>query len=72
MIVDYGSLVTQSDGAAEAVLAAAPCYLAAPALPDVLSEQMSYLIGHAGHNAAGCADCQRLAQVVRILMRPFE
>jgi hypothetical protein len=49
-----------------------PCYLAASALPDVLCEQMDFLLAHAGHNLDGCADCLRLAQVVRILMRPFE
>jgi len=72
MIADYGDWFTKSNGAAEAVQAASPCYLAVPALPDVLNEQMEYLIGHAGHNAAGCADCQRLTEVVRLLMRPFE
>jgi hypothetical protein len=46
--------------------------VAAAALPDVLNEQMSYLLEHAGHNTAGCSDCQRLAQVVRLLMQPFE
>ncbi len=59
-------------GAAGAGRAVSPCYLAAPALPEVLNEQMSYLLTHAGHNTAGCSDCVRLAQVVRLLMQPFE
>jgi hypothetical protein len=71
MMPTHSDLSTGSTGAA-AVRAMAPCYLAAPALPDVLQEQMAYLLDHAGHNSAGCADCQRLAQVVRLLMRPFE
>ena len=55
-----------------AVGAPSPCYLETPTLPDVLNEQMSYLLAHAGHNTPGCADCQRLSEVVRVLMRPFE
>jgi len=48
------------------------CYLAAPTLPDVLHEQIAYLLQHADHNAAGCSECRRLGQVVHLLMRPFE
>lgn len=59
-------------GAAAAVRAASPCYLATPPLPDVLHEQMDFLLAHEGHNTAGCSDCLRLAQLVRILMRPFD
>ena len=55
-----------------AVRGASRCYVASAALPDVLNEQMSYLLDHAGHNVAGCSDCQRLAQVVHLLMQPFE
>jgi hypothetical protein len=62
----------KSTGAAPAVRGVSPCYLAVPALPDVVGEQMEFLLSHAGHNSAGCADCLRLAQVMRILMRPFE
>jgi hypothetical protein len=72
MIADSGDLRLQPNRGATAVRAVSPCYLAAPALPDVLNEQMSYLLAHAGHNMPGCADCLRLAQVVRLLMRPFE
>ncbi len=72
MIANHSDLLTQSTGAAAAVQAVSPCYLAAPALPEVLKEQMSYLLAHAGHNTKGCPDCLRLAQVVRLLMRPFE
>ena len=61
-----------SSGAAAAVRASSFHYLEAADLPDVLSEQLSYLLDHAGHHAAGCADCARLAEVVRLLMRPFE
>jgi len=61
-----------SAGSAAAVQAASSCYLEAPALSDVLNEQMSYLLAHAGHNQAGCSDCIRLAEVVRLLMKPFE
>jgi hypothetical protein len=36
---------------------------------------MSYLLAHdvqnAGHNAAACGECMRLAQLVRLLMEPF-
>jgi hypothetical protein len=56
---------------AATVRAAASCYLVTPALSDVLNEQMEYLLGHAEHHAAGCADCARLAQVVQLLMQPF-
>ena len=59
-------------GAAAAVRPASPCYLAAPALPEVLHEQIAFLLAHDGHNTAGCSECLRLAQLVRILMRPFD
>ncbi|HTX36709.1 MAG TPA: hypothetical protein VME43_16890 [Bryobacteraceae bacterium] len=72
MIANHSDLPAKSTGAAATASAVSPCYLAAPALPDVLNEQMAFLLEHAGHNAAGCADCLRLAQVVRLLMRPFE
>jgi hypothetical protein len=65
-------LTANSSGAAAAVRASSPRYLAAAELPDVLNEQLDYLLDHAGHHAAGCADCARLAEVVRLLMRPFE
>jgi hypothetical protein len=61
-------------GAADAP--ARSCYIAPPDLPEVLREQMSYLLAHdahhAGHNAASCGECLRLAQLVRLLMQPFE
>jgi len=72
MISDHSDSRVQSTGAAAAIRPVSPCYQAAADLPDVLSEQLEFLLGHAGHNAAGCADCLRLAQVVRLLMRPFE
>jgi hypothetical protein len=72
MISNHTDSTAKSTGAAAAVRAVSPCYLAAPPLPDVLTEQLEFLLGHAGHNAAGCAECLRLAQVVRLLMRPFE
>ena len=63
---------SNSSGVAAVVRATSPCYLAMPALSDVLDEQFSYLLAHAGHNTEGCRDCLRLAQVLRLLMRPFE
>jgi len=71
MTADHSDLRRQST-AETTVRHVSNCYQAAPALPDVLNEQMSYLLAHAGHNTAGCTDCLRLAQVVRLLMRPFE
>ena len=71
MIANHSDVRAKS-GAAASVRPVSTCYLESPALPDVLNEQMSYLLAHAGHNTAGCADCLRLAQVVRLLMRPFE
>lgn len=59
-------------GPAEAFRAQSTCYLKAAPLPDVWREQLDSLAAHAGHNSPGCAECLRLAQVVRILMRPFE
>lgn len=53
-------------------LAPPHCYLQKPELADVLNEQMTYLLAHVGHNTAGCGDCARLAQVVVLLMRPFD
>jgi hypothetical protein len=72
MLANHSDLQANSTGAAPAVQAVSPCYLAAPALPDVLNEQMEFLLAHVGHNTAGCADCVRLEQVRRILMRPFD
>ncbi len=72
MMPNYTNSSAQSNGTAATVRAASPCYLAAPELTDVLYEQMDYLLAHAGHNTAGCADCARLAKVVRVLMQPFE
>lgn len=63
---------TPTNSASAAVHVQPSCYLEAPALADVVNEQMSYLLAHAGHNTAGCPDCQRLSDVVRLLMRPFE
>ncbi len=69
-----GRSTTTGTGAAAA--RARSCYIAPPALPEVLQEQMSYLLAHdahkAGRNAAGCGECLRLAQLVRLLMQPFE
>jgi hypothetical protein len=48
------------------------CYLEPAALSDVWREQVDSLVAHAGHNTPGCSECLRLAQVLRILMRPFE
>jgi hypothetical protein len=48
------------------------CYVEPASLADVWREQMDSLVAHAGHNAPGCSECLRLAQMVRILMRPFE
>jgi hypothetical protein len=62
----------KSTGAAAAARDASLRYLATPALPDVLHEQVDFLVAHASHNIPGCAECLRLTQVVRILMRPFE
>jgi len=64
--------LSNSSGSPVIVQATPRCYLAAPALADILNEQMSYLLAHAGHDKADCVDCLRLAQVVRLLMRPFE
>jgi hypothetical protein len=73
MIANRSDLPAKSSkAAAAAVQALSPCYLAAPALPEVLEEQMAFLLAHEGHNTAGCSECLRLAQLVRILMRPFD
>ena len=72
MMPRNSDLTINSSGAAVAVRPTSPCYLAAPALSDIVNEQLSYLLAHAGHDHACCADCLRLAQVVRLLMRPFE
>jgi len=72
MIADHSDLTGQPNREAAAVRPVSPCYVAAPALPDILNEQMLYLLGHADHNKAGCSDCVRLGQVVQLLMRPFE
>ena len=71
MTGNHSDVTAKTTGEA-VVRGVSPCYLATPALPDVLGEQMDFLLAHAGHNSAGCADCLRLTQVVRILMRPFE
>lgn len=65
-------LSANSSGPAVAVRASSPRYLEPADMSDVLNEQLSYLLDHAGHHAAGCADCARYAEVVRLLMRPFE
>ena len=72
MMPIHNDLTAGSNGSAAAVQAASTCYLEAPALSDVLTEQMSYLLDHAGHNTPECPDCVRLAEVVRLLMKPFE
>jgi|HubBroStandDraft_1064217.scaffolds.fasta_scaffold678261_2 hypothetical protein len=71
MMAKHSDSPAQPTGVA-AVRGLSSCYLAAPALHDVLNEQMAYLLAHAGHNTAGCADCLRLAKIVGLLMRPFE
>jgi len=65
-------LTANSSGAAAAVRPASPRYLEAAELPDVLTEQLRYLLDHAGHKLPGCAECARLKEVVRLLMKPFE
>jgi len=65
-------LTANSNGAAAAVRPASPRYLKAAELPEVLTEQFEYLLDHAGHNKPGCAECARLQEVVRLLMKPFE
>jgi len=71
MLGKFSDGKTGAAGAAT-VRRTASCYLEPPALPDVWREQLDSLVAHAGHNTPGCADCLRLAQVVRLLMRPFE
>jgi len=72
MIPITSNLPGNSSGVAGVVQATSLCYRPMPALSDVLDEQLSYLLAHAGHEAEGCRDCLRLAQVVQLLMRPFE
>jgi len=48
------------------------CYVTPPPLQDVLFEQLSYLISHAGCGCpAGCATCDRLSRVLAPLLEPF-
>ena len=62
----------KAESGAETTPAVPSCYISASPLPDIWHEQLNILASHASHNAPACPDCQRLAQVVRILMRPFE
>jgi hypothetical protein len=79
MTANHGDFSARSTGvpgrSGAAAARARSCYVAPPDLPEVLQEQMSYLLAHdvqnAGHNAAGCGECMRLAQLVRLLMEPF-
>jgi len=67
----HSNLPAQSGRAARIVPDSPPCYIPSAALPDVIREQMDFLLAHAGHNTPGCAECLRLEQAVWILMRPF-
>lgn len=49
------------------------CYLVQPSPMEVMREQLEYLLQHDDSNCyRGCADCQRLDQVKRFLLRPFD
>lgn len=50
----------------------ARCYSRAAPLLDVMQEQVTYLMSHAGnHCHPGCPDCARLEEVRRCLLKPF-
>lgn len=72
MIGNYSDLQVAETALVEAPRPTTSCYLEPAALPDVLYEQMDYLLAHAGHDEPGCSDCLRLRQVVSALMRPFD
>jgi hypothetical protein len=65
-------LPANSTSAASAVRAVASCYLAEPAITDVLREQIEFLLAHSRHDTRGCTDCMRLNKLVAVLMSPFE
>jgi len=48
------------------------CYVARAPLLEVMEDQVHYLISHGGKNCLpGCADCARLEEAKRCLLRPF-
>ena len=50
----------------------AGCYVALAPLLEVMEDQIHYLIGHAARQCLpGCADCARLEEAKRCLLRPF-
>ena len=71
MIGNHSDLQTAETAVVAAPRTTTPCYLEPAALPDVLYEQMDYLLAHAGHDEPGCSDCLRLKQVVNTLMQPL-
>jgi len=48
------------------------CYVARVPLLEVMEDQIYYLISHGGKNCLpACADCARLEEAKRCLLRPF-
>jgi hypothetical protein len=48
------------------------CYVASAPLPDVLFDQLEYLLTHSGRDCTpDCLDCGRLQQVKNWLLLPF-
>jgi hypothetical protein len=48
------------------------CYVASAALPDVMFDQLKYLLAHSGRDCTpDCLDCGRLQQVKKLLLLPF-
>jgi hypothetical protein len=48
------------------------CYVTLRPLLEVMEDQIRYLIDHAGKQCLpGCADCARLEEAKRCLLRPF-
>ena len=48
------------------------CYVPRAPLLEVMEDQIHYLISHSGRRCPpGCADCARLEEAKRCLLRPF-
>jgi hypothetical protein len=48
------------------------CYVASAPLPDVMFDQLEYLLAHRGRDCTpDCLDCGRLRQVKNWLLLPF-
>src|SRR5262245_33317872 len=48
-------------------------FIEAAQLTDVLFDQLDHLVSHAEQDCPpGCSDCERLEQIKRLLLAPFE